>query len=444
MQIVQSFYFILPLLDYHSNLTFNSTTAVFFYHRICQSKQKTDTFFTCFRDSNYLCICEPDHYRAECFIHNRFIDQCSLCLSNGFCLKGELNDKTDFLCLCPHCHYGKMCEFSNELMSFTLDSLTIKDLKTNAKLSTGIYISITILIFLFGSFNNLSSLLTFARPKSRQFGVGIYLFIGSIINQCSLLFLLLKIIHIILGSNGTLFYYENLNLYSCKIISYLLSVFTRITNWLASLVTIERLCLVLFPTSTIFKKAELAFILSIFVILVVNGMHVHEVMSYVTIVDSSYKFANITLCVTSYIQQLVSIYNRVNVLIHYFAPFTIQIISITILIIQIARSRARTKNSTQQTVIDIFKKQFKKHKEHYLTPMIIILSSLPQIILSFSYACTEPKEPWQRYILLTTYFLSYLPQMLGFILYVLPSTTYTKEFHQTIIGKRLARVRQAR
>jgi hypothetical protein len=79
------------------------------------------------------------------------------------------------------------------------------------------------------------------------------------------------------------------------------------------------------------------------------------------------------------------------------------------------------------------------HREYYITPIIIILSSLPQAILSFSYACTELKQPWQRYSLLTTYFLAYLPQMLGFILYVLPSTAYTEEFHQTIIGKRIGR-----
>jgi hypothetical protein len=63
--------------------------------------------------------------------------------------------------------------------------------------------------------------------------------------------------------------------------------------------------------------------------------------------------------------------------------------------------------------------------------MIIIFSSLPQIILSFSYTCTELKQSWQRYTLLTTYFFSYLSQMLGFILYVLPSKTYSEEFRQT-------------
>jgi hypothetical protein len=335
-----------------------------------------------------------------------------------------------------------MCEFSNELMSFTLDSLTVKDLQANAKLSTGVYILIAILIFLFGLFNNLNSFLTFIRPKSRQSGVGNCLLIISIFNQCSLLLLLFKFIHIIFGSNGTLFYYESMNLYSCKIISYLLSVFTRINYWLQSLVTIERLYMVLFPISVKFRKSQRAFGLSTFVILVVSGMHMHEAMHYTTIVDQSYTSVNITLCVTSYVQQLVSVYNRINVLIHYFVPFAIQVMSITILIIQIARSRARTNRNTQETFIDQFKKQFKTHKEHYVTPIIIVLSSLPQIILSFSYACTEPKQAWQRYLLLTTYFLSYLPQILGFILYVLPSTIYTTEFHQTIIGKKLLRHKQ--
>jgi hypothetical protein len=383
----------------------------------------------------YLCICDIDHYRAECFGYNRSIDRCSLCLSNGYCLKGRLNDKSDFICLCPRCYYGKMCQYSTELLSFTLDSLIVKN---NRQLSTGIYISIVLLIFLFGVFNGLNSFLTFIRPKPRKFGVGNYLLIISIVDQCSLLLLLFKIIHIILGSNGTLFYYDNFNLYSCKIVSYLLSVFTRITYWLTSFVAIERLCLVLFPTSATLKNPRRVLGLSIFVILFVSSMHIHEAMYYTTIIDHSYTAINITLCVTNYVQSSVSTYNRVNVLVHYLIPFLLQIISITILIIQVVWSRIRVSGDNQQTTfIQLFLRQLKIQKEQYITPIIIVLSSLPQIILSFLYACTELKQSWQRYTLLITYFLSYLPQMLGFILYVLPSTSYSEEFRQTMVYKRL-------
>ena len=392
---------------------------------------------------NYLCICDIDHYRAECFGYNRSIDQCSSCLSNGYCLKGELNQKSDFVCLCPRCHYGLMCQYSNELMSFTLDSLIVKDIQNHRQISTGFYISIVLLIFLFGLFNNLNSFLTFLRPKPRKMGVGNYLLIISIVDQCSLLLLFFKVIHIILGSNGTLFSLTNLNLYSCKIISYLLSVLTRITYWLTSLISIERLCLVLFPTSLTLKNPRRAIGFIIIVILLVSGMHIHELMYYTTIVDLSYPSANVTVCVSNYVQSFVSTYNHVNVLVHYLIPFLIQIISITILIIQIAFSRVRAGGgSNQQTFVIVFKRQLKEQKEQYVTPMIIILSSLPQIIVSFSYACSELKQSWQRYTLLTTYFLSYLPQMLGFILYVLPSTTYSQEFHQTAMGKRFVRRQQ--
>jgi hypothetical protein len=325
-------------------------------------------------------------------------------------------------------------------MSFTLDSLIVKDIQNNLQTSIGIYILILILMFLFSLFNNICSFLTFLRPKPRKVGVGNYLFIISIVDPCSLLLLLLKFLHIILGSNGKLFYYKNYNLYSCKIVSFLLSVFPRITYWLTSFVTIDRLCMVIFPTSITLKSPRLSFTLSIFIILSVFSMHIHEALYYTIIYDSSYTSMNVTLCVTNYVQSGVSIYNRVNVLIHYFIPFLIQFISITVLIIKITLSRARTnKNNNRQTLTDLFKKQFKNQAELYVTPTIILLSSLPQIILSFSYTCTELKQAGQRYGLLTTYFLSYLPQILGFILYVLPSKTYSDEFRQTPIGKCLMR-----
>jgi hypothetical protein len=108
---------------------------------------------------------------------------------------------------------------------------------------------------------------------------------------------------------------------------------------------------------------------------------------------------------------------------------------ITLLIVLAARSR--TKSFGRKVAFrKILRKQFHTHRELYLTPAIIVLmlSILPQGILSFSAACIELKQ-WQRYILLSTYFFSYLPQMLGFILQVLPSSGYTTEFKETSLGK---------
>jgi hypothetical protein len=89
----------------------------------------------------------------------------------------------------------------------------------------------------------------------------------------------------------------------------------------------------------------------------------------------------------------------------------------------------------KMTFSEVLKKQFETQKELYVTPTIIILSALPQAILTFSFACTELSD-LQRHALLWSYLLSYAPQVLGFILYVLPSTSYKKEFYETFIGKK--------
>jgi ABC-type tungstate transport system substrate-binding protein len=71
----------------------------------------------------------------------------------------------------------------------------------------------------------------------------------------------------------------------------------------------------------------------------------------------------------------------------------------------------------------------------FITPITIILSALPQAILSFSLACTQLSN-WKQHTLLVGLLLSYVPQILGFILYVLPSSAYKKEFGETTIAKK--------
>jgi hypothetical protein len=115
------------------------------------------------------------------------------------------------------------------------------------------------------------------------------------------------------------------------------------------------------------------------------------------------------------------------------ATFSIQTVSVTLLIVFAARSRARV-SGQQTSFYQVLKKQFQAQKELYVTPATIIFSALPQLLLAFSLACTEPID-WQHHMLLGAYLLSYAPQVLGFIFYVLPSTSYKKEFGETSFAK---------
>ncbi|UJR18900.1 hypothetical protein I4U23_022028 [Adineta vaga] len=403
-----------PLASSYLSQDMNPSIAdVFKYHQICQND--TDRF--CFHDQDYFCICEPDNYRAQCFLFPSQIDHCDKCLSTGKCIRGDPKASDDFMCLCPSCHYGHRCESSLHAFGFTLDSLLINSLK-RVKIA---YLSIVFLLFLIGLFNNFCSFVTFMRQVPRKVGTGNYLLIVTCLNQLALLCLLLKFISITLNT---------VELYSCQTISYLFSVFSRSTYWLTSCVSIDRLLLLLYPTSISLKRPCLAIGISICIFILLLGMHIHEIIYYTVIQHQS---TNALMCVTNFNTIPILTYNRVSTMIHYLAPFLIQVISVTSLIVMIARSRMKIATK-KMDFLQMFNKQFQNQKELYITPTIIILSALPQLILSFSFACSSFNDS-QRHTLLITYLLSYVPQILGFVLFVLPSNTYKNEFFETAMAK---------
>lgn len=227
-----------------------------------------------------------------------------------------------------------------------------------------IYTAIVFLLFVIGFFNNFCSLITFKRPTPRRLGVGNYLFIVTCFNQIALLCLLFKFIQITV---------EISNVGLCKASYYLLSVFTRSTYWLTSLITVDRLLIILFPTSIALKNPRIAMGMSTITSIVLFGTHVHEII-YSTVIE--HQSTNSSICVTNFETHLISTYNRISTLIHYLLPFVTQIICITCLLILTARSRAKAVGQ-KRTFGQMLMKQFKTQKELYVTPAIIILSALP-------------------------------------------------------------------
>jgi hypothetical protein len=243
-----------------------SVSVVALYHHFCRN----DTRLLCFYDEIYLCLCEKDNQRAECFIRNARDDRCTHCLSGGKCFQGDHKGFNDFICICPSCHKGYLCEFNMEPFGLTLDSL-LADFPTKVK---SMYLILACLFFSIGLFNNYCSFITFRRSSPRAFGTGNYLLIVTCLNQFGLLCLLWKFIGISFGL------YDRI---PCKTISFLLSVLTRSTYWLNSWISVNR-CLVIFvPTSLALKNSRLAIGISVFTVAVLLCMHVHELIHYTVI-----------------------------------------------------------------------------------------------------------------------------------------------------------------
>ena len=407
---------------FHLAILGDNTPIVFKYHQICRDASS----HLCLHDSNYLCMCQGKQTQVDCFNYNPLIDRCDSCLSDGTCVQGDRQGANDFICLCPYCYSGRLCEFSMQPFTFTLDSLLVFE-----RFSTQIlYICVVFVLFLAGFVNNCCSFATFRRGKPRKVSVGNWLFVVTLLNQFALLFLLIKFIHVFLGS-----WIGWSNNESCKSINYLLVIFTRATYWLTSWITIDRLLIAIFPTLQIIKSPRTAIWSSAVTCISISALHIHEILFTISIRQPD---SIISLCVVNFQQQPTMVeYNRVSTLLHYVIPFLLQAISITLLIVLAARQRAKTKG-TRTSFCEVLNKQFTTQKELYLTPAIIVLSALPQAIFSFSLTCT-PLISWQRHGLLVTYLLSYTPQALSFLVHVMPSTAYKQEYYESSLAKMLKR-----
>ncbi|CAF1470016.1 unnamed protein product [Adineta ricciae] len=380
------------------------------YHNLC--RQNHSLF--CFFDDHYLCICDADHYRVECFGYNHNLERCSSCFANSQCLIENRLYQDKYICLCPQCRSGRLCQFMDDGFSFTLHSALLRVHYTYRI----IYCLITFLIFIFGGLTNYATLITFNQPNVRNTTVGIYLLFYSIISQLTLLSLTLKSLQILVDFL--------MNDILCKIISYMLSITMRCSFWMISWVAIVRVGFILFPFSSSLKNVQLTIIISFLTLITIAIMNIHELYFYLK--DPGTQSA----CIVSY-SSLVSTYERTTIVIHYIIPFSIQTLSVTTLIILAARSRSRATNHFD-TFFKYLQWQFRNQKEMYVVPLVIIVSGLPQSILSFSFSCMDLSE-WQKHLLLIAYLLAHTPQSLGFILFVLPSTNYLKEFQRTNLSK---------
>jgi hypothetical protein len=76
--------------------------------------------------------------------------------------------------------------------------------------------------------------------------------------------------------------------------------------------------------------------------------------------------------------------------------------------------------------------QFQQHKHLLIAPVLLIGLALPSLIISFTGVCMKSiDEPW---LYLIGYLISFIPSMVTFLIFVLPSKTYSQVFETTMKG----------
>jgi hypothetical protein len=212
---------------------------------------------------------------------------------------------------------------------------------------------------------------------------------------------------------------------NCKSMEYLLKVLVNISGWLYACVSAERAIVAIKDTkfNKIKNKQVTKWIIILICIFIITT-HIQDPIYRDLIDDEEEKR---TWCIVQ-LTPSVHLFNSIISILHFFLPFLLNILSAFTIIISVARRRSTAQK--QQSHKEHLRKQFRELKHLLISPCVLILLALPQMIISFMSGCMKsPRNPW---VYLIGNFMSYLPSMFTFIIFVIPSDTYRNEFTDTV------------
>jgi hypothetical protein len=403
------------------------------YHLPCRERLE----LICFYDSEYLCFCD-NYRRVNClkFDHNKTYD-CrgyNLCENDGQCFEDDPKCPTLSICVCPPCYYGSRCQFSTKGSTLSLDIILGYRIQSNVKIHqqpsiVKFAIILTTIIFIVGWISNIFSYLTFRTKETRIVGCGFYLFALSITSLITISVLTIKFWLLVAAQIGSISNDLFLNI-QCRSIDFILRVLVSAGDWFNACVAIERMINI--SRGVNFNKVK-SRIISQWMIGIVYFFtlctHIHDPIYRHLINDEE---ENRTWCVTKY-TSYIQIYDWIVNIFHFSFPFSINCISGIIIIILATRTRSNVQK--KQLYRTILQQQLSFHKHLLISPLILVSLAVPRLIISFLSGCMKStRDSW---FYLIGYFISFIPSMLTFFIFILPSKTYQKEFNQTI--KRLFR-----
>jgi len=433
----------------HVNELFNETIRqwhlirqIKYYHLTCQNQSLN---LSCFRGDKHLCICYDFYEKrlSNCFkfdfnLKYNCSDDRSICENDGKCFQDDESCPKRSACLCKPCYHGRRCQHRTSGFGLSLEGILgsqILPIKSLSSQPTIIRTSFAlILVFtLIGLTNGIVSLITFHNKLICEVGCGLYLLSLPIISIILMILFQLKFIVILLTQmkilpNGLFMKMQ------CHSLDYLVQVCLSLDQWLNACVAIERV--VTTKQGAKFKKEKsrnVAKGIIFLVIAITMASLVHDPYFRLVFEDDSGDDDDDELqvkriwCIVRYNSQF-QIYNSLIHSLHFFGPFFCNIISSILLVV--TRSRQQENLQKNQIFKTILRKQFEEHKHLLTAPIILVILALPRLILTYLFKCMESES--DAWLYLCIYLITFIPSMLTFVIFILPSKFYKKEFQKTV------------
>jgi hypothetical protein len=281
-----------------------------------------------------------------------------------------------------------------------------------------------------GLLDSILSMMTFKNKVVREVGCGLYLLGSSITTLLTIIMFGLKFL-ILLLAQMTIITDRSFLLFQCHSIDFLLRVGLYMGQWLNACVATERAYTIIKGASFNRKQSKRTakFVILLLVIVIV-GTSIHDPISRGLIdEESNNDDDNVkrTWCIVNY-GSVLQVYNSMINTIHFFGPSMINLISSIILITK--KSRQQSKIHKQRAYKEILIEQLKENKHLLTAPIVLFVLALPSIILTFVSKCMKSSN--DAWLFLVGYLISFVPPMLTFIVFILPSKFYKKEFRKSI------------
>ena len=374
-----------------------------------------------------MCLCTTERH-ANCFNYdfNRTSYDCQVmhdCQNNAQCFQ-DRSCPSSVICACTECFYGSKCQFTTKGFGLNLDAVLGYQIRPRVGVNRQVALVklsliLTLVMLLIGVVSGTLSIMTFQTKRSRNVGCGIYLFSSAIVSSITMIFFALKFLSLLsaqmsLISNRTFFHLN------CIFMDFLVRSLLAIGDWLNACVATERALMTIQGISFDKNKSKhVSHRVLISVVSVTFLSFLHDPIHRRLIDDFEEER---TWCVVEYSVPLTIVNSTLNI-IHYTVPFSINLISAILTIIVVARSRFSIHK--QMSYRQYLWEQLQQHKHIVLSPLLLVLLSLPRIIISFISGCMKTaRDPS---IFLAAYFVSFIPTLLHFVVFVLPSKMYSKQ-----------------
>lgn len=394
------------------------------YPRLCQQRKD----LVCFYDGSLMCICTRDRF-SNCFKFNSESNTSCLyenpCEKNGQCFQDRPNCPSIVQCICSDCYYGTRCQFSTIGLGVSLDAMlgyAIQPDKTFSEQYSSVKISaiLTSCLFVIGLISNILSLMTFERRQCRVVGCGIYLLALSLTSLLAMIIFMMKFWFLFLIQTDVITD-GNLVYVNCLLIEICMHVCLSTSNWLSACVAVERTVSVIMPLRFNQIKSKqisirIIFLVLCFVILTYLPDPLHRVLIKDEIENRRWCIVRSSIFIENF--------NSINLLVHNVAPFLINGISAIVLIIGKSHTYSTTNN--KQSYFQYLFKYLRDFKHLLISPVVLVLLSVPRLILAFLPGCMKSNE--DLWIYLVSYFVSFIPPLLTFPIFVLPFRLYRNEF----------------